>query len=423
MVEGKEIICFANDWDGEPLSKKHIMKRLARKNRIFWVNSIGNRSPKVNRNDINRIFKKINQFFNGVKQVEENLYVFSPVMIPFYHSKTLRKINQWLLAKMLRRKLKELGFSKPITWTFAPSSADVVGRLGETKVIYHCVDEFAAFSDAPQAAIQKMEETLLRKADLVIVSASTLQESKRKINPNTHLVRHGVDYHHFKKALDPSLTIPADVADLPHPIIGFHGLIADWVDLALIRKMALRHPDWSMVILGSSQTDLSPISGLKNVHLLGKRPYETLPAYCKAFDVAILPFVVNTLTRFANPLKLREYLAAGLPVVSSDLPEVRSLGGDVRIAADHETFMAQVAQLLDQEKTGPSEERSKTMEKESWDDKVELLSRFLEDGVDLALPVAGEAQEKPARDAGHGAPKGVSKINRKHLAPAPHTNR
>jgi glycosyltransferase involved in cell wall biosynthesis len=396
MVEGKEIICFANDWDGEPLSKKHIMKRLAKKNRILWVNSIGNRSPKVNRNDINRIFKKVKQFFNGVKQVEENLYVFSPVMIPFYHSRTLRKVNQWLLAAMLRRKLKELGFTRPITWTFAPSSADVVGRLGETKVIYHCVDEFAAFSDAPQAAIQQMEETLLKKADLVIVSANTLRESKRKLNRNTHLVRHGVDYHHFKKALDPALAIPADVAHLKGPIVGFHGLIADWVDLALIRKMALEHPEWSVVILGSSQTDLSPISGLKNVHLLGKRPYETLPAYCKAFDVAILPFVVNTLTCFANPLKLREYLAAGLPVVSSDLPEVRSLGGDIRIAADHTEFIAQVANILNNEKTGPSAERSQTMEKESWDDKVELLSRFLEDRSDLDLTIESEAPEKLA---------------------------
>jgi glycosyltransferase involved in cell wall biosynthesis len=396
MVEGKEIICFANDWDGEPLSKKHIMKRLARRNRVLWVNSIGNRSPKVNRNDINRIFKKIRQCFNGVKQVEENLYVFSPVMIPFYHSKLLRKINQWILARMLRSKLKELGFKKPITWTFAPSSADVVGRLGETKVIYHCVDEFAAFSDAPQMAIQKMEETLLRKADLVIVSASTLQESKRKLNPNTHLVRHGVDYHHFKKALDPAVVIPADVAHLPHPIIGFHGLLADWVDLGVIRKMALERPDWSVVILGSSQTDLSPISGLKNVHLLGKRPYETLPAYCKAFDVAILPFVVNTLTRFANPLKLREYLAAGLPVVSSDLPEVRSLGGDVRIAAGPAEFIEHVAHILNHEKTGPSPERSKTMERESWDDKVELLSRFLDDTDAPDLRVGSESPEKLA---------------------------
>jgi glycosyltransferase involved in cell wall biosynthesis len=396
MVEGKEIICFANDWDGEPLSKKHIMKRLARGNRILWVNSIGNRSPKVNRNDINRIFKKVRQFFNGVKQVEENLYVFSPVMIPFYHSEVLRKINQWLLARMIRHTLKELGFKNPVTWTFAPSSADVVGRLGETKVIYHCVDEFAAFSDAPQRAIQKMEETLLKKADLVIVSASTLQESKRKLNPNTHLVRHGVDYHHFKKALDPALAIPADVAHLPHPIVGFHGLIADWVDLALIRKMALEHPDWSVVILGASQTDLSPISSLKNVHLLGKRPYETLPAYCKAFDVAILPFVVNTLTRFANPLKLREYLAAGLPVVSSDLPEVRSLGGDVRIAADHAEFIGQVAHILNHEKRGPSIERSQTMERESWDDKVELLSQFLEEKRDIDLTLGSESSEKMA---------------------------
>lgn len=381
MLQGKEIICFANDWDGDPLSKKHIMKRLAQKNRILWVNSIGNRSPKINKKDLGRIFKKTNQFFQGVREVEKNIYVFSPVMIPFYRSMALRKANQLLLAAMIRRQLNRLGFSKPITWTFAPSSADVVGRLGESQVVYHCVDEFSAFSDAPQTAIQKMEETLLRKSDLVIVSASTLQESKRRWNPNTHLVRHGVDYDHFRKALDPPTAIPPELARLPRPVIGFHGLIADWIDLPLIRKMALQYPKWSIVLLGSATTGLSQVAGVKNIHLLGKRPYESLPAYCKGFDVAILPFVVNRLTLYANPLKLREYLAAGLPVVSSDLPEVRSLGGEIRIGRSHNGFIQQVADLVQKGEIGPSLMRSKSMEQESWDQKVELLSILIEKGA------------------------------------------
>jgi len=393
MLGGKEIICFANDWDGETLSKKHIMKRLARHNRILWVNSIGNRSPKVNRKDVGRIFKKIVQFFKGTKKVEENLYVFTPVMIPFYHSMWLRKANQWILTSTLRRKIQQLGFSKPITWTFVPSSADVVGRLGEIKILYHCVDEFSAFSDSPQAAIKKMEETLLQKADLVIVSSTTLQENKRRWNPNTHLIRHGVDYDHFKKALAPETTIPQDAVSLHRPIIGFHGSIADWIDLPLIRKMAVQHPEWAIVLVGEVTTDISLIAGLKNVHLLGKRPYGMLPAYCKAFDLAILPFLVNTLTLSANPLKLREYLAAGLPVVATDLPEVRSLKGDIWISINHSEFIEHVVGILKRGKTGPSPERSKTMEKESWDDKVEALSELIEEkAVSFKRPfVAGQA--------------------------------
>lgn len=398
MLQGKEIICFANDWDGDPLSKKHIMKRLAQGNRILWVNSIGNRSPKINRKDLGRIVKKANQFFQGVREVEKNIYVFSPVMIPFYHSMVLRKSNQLLLAAMIRRQLKRLGFSNPITWTFAPSSADVVGRLGESRVVYHCVDEFSAFSDAPQTAIQKMEETLLKRSDLVIVSASTLQESKRRWNPNTHLVRHGVDYDHFKKALDPATAIPLEIAALPRPIIGFHGLVADWIDLPLIRKMALQYPKWSIVLLGSAAADVSQMAGLKNVHLLGKRPYESLPAYCKGFDVAILPFVVNRLTLYANPLKLREYLAAGLPVVSSDLPEVRSLGGDIRIGRSHTGFIEQVAEIIQKGNVGPSPARSKSMEQESWDHKVEILSMLIEKG---ALSQTGDRSRPTTDDSPH----------------------
>ncbi|MDC4227950.1 MAG: hypothetical protein MPW15_27900 [Candidatus Manganitrophus sp.] len=254
--------------------------------------------------------------------MEKNIYVFSPVMIPFYHSMVLRKANQLLLAAMIRRQLKRLGFSKPITWTFAPSSADVVGWLGESQVIYHCVDEFSAFSDAPQTAIQKMEETLLKKSDVVIVSASTLQESKRRWNPNTHLVRHGVEYDHFRKALDPATAIPPELAALPRPIIGFHGLVADWIDLPLIRKMAIQYPKWSIVLLGSATTDVSQISGLKNVHLLGKRPYESLPSYCKGFDAAILPFVVNRL----DPL-CESSQASGIPGGRSSGGLDRSSGG------------------------------------------------------------------------------------------------
>lgn len=395
MLEGRDIICFANDWDGDPLSKKHIMKLLARRNRILWVNSIGNRSPKVNRKDMNRIFKKMKQFTKGARKVEENIYVFSPVMIPFYNSLFLRKLNQWILAGMLRHQLKRLGFKNPITWTFAPSSADVVGHLGESRVVYHCVDEFAAFSDAPKLAIQKMEETLLQKADLVIVSAATLQEGKKQWNPNTRLVRHGVDYDHFRKALDPQTLLPSDLKELSAPIIGFHGLIADWVDLALIRKMAMSHPEWTIVLIGHSMTDLKPVSELKNVRLLGKRPYEALPGYCKGFDVAILPFVINPLTLRANPLKLREYLAAGLPVVASDLPEVRSVGGDIRIGKDHDHFIRQVAEILAGGLTGPSPERSKTMEKERWEDKVEELSDLVAD------PRFGSKRSS----AGPGAPR------------------
>src|SRR5205814_7244097 len=127
--------------------------------------------------------------------------------------------------------------------------------------------------------------------------------------PHTFFVSHGVDVAHFSQALDPGMTPPADAAGLTSPVIGFFGLIAEWIDIALVRAAARRRPDWTFVFVGKSTVDVAPLRELPNVRLLGQKPYETLPAYCRAFDVGLIPFRIDELTLKANPLKLREYLA------------------------------------------------------------------------------------------------------------------
>ena len=171
----------------------------------------------------------------------------------------------------------------------------------------------------------------------------------------------------FRNACLPAIAAPADCAELKGPVIGFFGLIADWVDLEVIRYLASSRPEWSFLLIGEVQTDTSALRELPNVHLLGRRKYQSLPAYCKAFDVAILPFVVNELTLAANPLKLREYLAAGLPVVATPLPEVLKLKPLVRMARTPEEFLDQIEALLSEGKRGPDPAVSRLMEPESWD--------------------------------------------------------
>ncbi|HZS49235.1 MAG TPA: glycosyltransferase [Bryobacterales bacterium] len=378
MIEGNDIICFSNDWNGDPLSKKHIATRLARKNRILWVNSIGNRNPAVSAHDLRRALKKLLQCCQGLRRVAGNIWVLAPLVIPFHGSRAARRVNRRLLRWRVEQACRTLGFQQPITWTFVPSSADVAGSLGERLLVYHCVDEFSQFTGTNRGAILEMERRLLTRADAVIVSSAKLYESKRAYNPNTFLVRHGVDLEHFRKACLDTTREPEECRRLRRPIIGFFGLIADWVDLQTIRHIALARAQWSFVLIGKVQTDTSPLRGLPNVHLLGRRDYESLPAYCKAFDVAILPFIVNELTVAANPLKLREYLAAGLPVVATPLPEVETLGGRVRVARSPQEFLTQIEDLL-RERQGSRLAVSKSMESESWDQKVEELSRVVAD--------------------------------------------
>jgi glycosyltransferase involved in cell wall biosynthesis len=377
MIEGQHIICFCNDWDGDPLSKKQIVTRLARNNRVLWVNSTGTRNPTVSAHDFRRAFKKVREFLRGCRPVAEGISLFSPLVIPFHGYRLARWINRHLLAWSLRRACRKLGFENPITLTFVPSSGDVAGRLGEQLIVYYCVDEYSQFSGTDQAAMLEMERRLIEKSDLVIVSAERLHATKRIHNANTFLITHGVDVAHFQKACLAETTPPPDIAALPKPVIGFFGLIADWVDLETVRHLAAARPEWSFVLIGEVRTDTSALEKLSNVHLTGRRPYDSLPAYSKAFDVAILPFVRNELTLAANPLKLREYLAAGLPVVATPLPEVQRLGELVRTAATPEEFLSAIESYLAEGRRGPDPVISRTMETESWDGKVEDLSRMI----------------------------------------------
>jgi glycosyltransferase involved in cell wall biosynthesis len=381
-MDAENIICFANDWGADPLSKKQVMRRLARKHRVLWINSVNNRRPRAARKDLRRVLQKLFEFRRGLVQVDEHIWVLTPLYIPFHSLNLFRKVNRRLLGWQIRFALRRLGMDHPVTWTYVPNTADVVGSLGEKCVVYHCVDEYAAFTDAaPEVRFREIE--LLKKSDLVLVCSDHLMDGKRKINRRTHLVTHGVDFEHFSRAADESTRIAQDLAGIPRPILGFHGLLADWVNLPLVGEIARSRPGWSIVMIGKSETDLSPVQNLPNVHLLGHRPYERLPEYLRGFDVAILPFLCNELTFNSNPLKLREYLAAGLPVVAAPLPEVAKFANLVSLAETPQEYISAVEHLLERGEIGASPIRSRLMAAESWDHKVgemeELLAATLAD--------------------------------------------
>lgn len=367
-LRGRDMLCFGHDWSGDPLSKTHLMRLLSKENRVLWINSIGYRAPTASGRDLARVFQKLRAAADPVREVEPNLFVMSPLAVPAYGVPAMAKVNRALLEIQIRRALESLRFSRVINWVFNPTAAVVAGTLGESLVIYYCVDEFTAFSGvSPQ--LVSLEQSLMRKADLVIVSSEALLRSKSPYNPRTTLVRHGVQHAHFARALAAETPIPADVAALPRPVIGYFGLMAeDWIDIPLMERIARHFSGGSLVLLGKVTTDISRLTALPNVHLLGRKPFSELPAYCKAFDVAINPFPINPVTLASNPLKVREYLAAGLPVVSTRIPEVEAVKG-ARIADSPAQFVA----LIEEEmaRPGPRAERSASMAHESWEAKLE----------------------------------------------------
>jgi glycosyltransferase involved in cell wall biosynthesis len=382
-LRGRDIICFAQDWTGDPLSKTHLMRALARDNRVLWVNSIGLRAPSASAADLRRVVSKLRAAATPLSEVEPNIFVLNPLTVPAYGLPLMKAFNQLALRLQVRRAMRRLGFRRAINYVFLPPAALVAGRLGEELVVYHCVDEYAAFSDIQAAPILELEEILLRRSDIVFASAELLVQSKSRHNPRTHLVRHGVDFTHFSRALDPATQVPAEIASLPRPVIGFFGLVADWVDVDLMAEVAKHFRGGSLVVLGKVTTDVSALEALPNVHILGRKPYADLPAYCKGFDVALMPFRVNELTLNANPLKVREYLAAGLPVVSTPIPEVEVLGL-CRIADGPRETVREIEDAL--RDPGPSRARSEAVRGESWEARLDEIRRHL-----AALPPRARA--------------------------------
>lgn len=377
MIEGRSIICFAHDWEGDPTSKTHIMRILSKRNRILWVNSIGMRRPSASGRDLRRIWGKLLRSARGCLEVAPNLFVVNPLVVPLPGVVAVDKLNTVILTASLRWFCSRYGLDRPILWTFLPNVNRLLGRLDEQLVIYHCVDEYSAFSGVPQDALRQMEMDLLQKANLIFCSSEELHRARKAVNPHTFFIPHGVDVTHFSKAVDPHTRVPESLRKMRHPIIGFFGLIADWIDLDLIRKLALARPEWSFVLVGKVITDTSRVKELKNVFLIGQQSYGSLPGFCKAFDVGIIPFRINELTLKANPLKLREYLAAGLPVVSTDLPEVRKYNEIVHLALSVDEFIVQLEASLHERDGLYRARRIEAMQRESWEACVERLATLI----------------------------------------------
>jgi glycosyltransferase involved in cell wall biosynthesis len=363
-LRGRDLLCFSHDWTGDPLSKTHLMKLLAKDNRVLWVNSIGYRAPTASAADLSRAWRKLKAAASPLSEPLPNLHVLSPLAVPAWGSPAVRAFNKKFLRWQVRRAMRKLRFRRPVNWVFNPAAAVLAGSLGEDRVIYYCVDEYTAFSGVPSESLIELERGLLRRADLVVVSAERLLRSKGRHNPRSVLVRHGVDFDHFRRALDPATAVPAEVRDLPKPVIGYFGLMSpDWVDVPLLEAVARHFAGGSLVLLGKVAMDLGPLARLPNVRVLGRKPYESLPAYCKGFDAAVIPFPVSEVTLNANPLKAREYLAAGLPVVSTPIPEVEVLGlcGIGRTPGE---FCHRLEEAL--RHPGPCRERSDSMRTEGW---------------------------------------------------------
>lgn len=409
VIADRNIICIASNWSADPTSKHHVMRRLAgemsevgcgmsersgfphpkshiphqtSRNSIIWVNYHASRRPQATIADLGAASAKIRQFVRGPVRVSDNITVVTPIVIPLPGNAAVAAINKRLLVRQIRSVLSTLPPRPVQLWSFAPDADYLCGAFDEECVVYYCVDEFGEFTGYDRHRVLAAEARLAGKADLLIATSRALFDAKRYLCRNSIHVPHGVDFDHFATA-DRSRRelIPEDIAALPRPILGFWGLIQDWVDVDLLAQIARTRPAWSIVLIGDIVTDVSALHGLDNMHLLGRRPYHALPRYAAGFDIGIIPFKLNELTRAVNPIKLREYLAAGLPVVSTPLPEVEAYRPHVQTAANADAFAESCEIALKNDNENAVSDRRNAMRNETWDAKVELISSALHDAM------------------------------------------
>jgi glycosyltransferase involved in cell wall biosynthesis len=379
-VSNAGIIAFAKDWHEDPTSNHHVLRELARTRRVLWLNSLATRTPRLSSSrDLGKIARKLNEFSQGPVNVENDLWVFTPLVLPLPHSPVARAVNTGILRATITALRRRLGLRQFDLWTFLPTVADYVGTLGERLAVYYCVDEWSMFSYLDKHHTRTAEDQLLRKVDVCFAINHALADAKRAINPATHVSPHGVDHAVFARALDPATEVPADVADLPGSIVGFYGTIQDWVDQDLIVRLAQRHPEWSIVLIGQILVDVERLRRWPNIHLLGRKPHAELPAYCKAFDVGLIPYVVSERMKFVNPIKLREYLSAGVPVVSTAVPEVARYANQCAVAADADAFEQAVIAALASDSPAARAARSASMQAETWAARVAQVARTIDD--------------------------------------------
>lgn len=367
------VVVSTADWDAVLWTNKQHTSIALRNlgHRVLYVESMGLRNASFGRADATRILSRLSRLFRAPKEVERNIWRWSPPSIPLQRYKIVRLLNKVLCTSLLRFWTGRLFGSSFITWTFSPLHTELVDLSSQQLLVYHCVDDIAAQPGMPQELIQVAEKKLIEQADLVFVTSYELKDRVELFRPASYYPN-CVDYTHFSRLSTKSKSI---LDQIPKPRIGFVGALADYkLDVELLRAVFNNRPDWSLVLAGpfdDKSSDVKELIGLRNVFHLGKIKYSDLPAHLNGLDVGIIPSRINRYTKSMFPMKFFEYLAAGLPVVATELDSLRDFS-HVAELSDRGGFEDAIQRVLYGEV--PSiEARRREAQKNTYDERTRAM--------------------------------------------------
>ncbi len=382
-------LVFSDDWGEHPSSCQHLFRHIAKRYKTIWVNTIGMRNPTFTKRDLNKAFLKIRKMVtepdsDEPKSRKENLRlsVCQPPMFPFSKMPFVRKINQILVKMVVRRQMEKMGIARPILMTTVPNAIDYIGYFDEKRVVYYCVDDFSEWPGLEKDLVIEMEKGLIQKSDLFMATSEQLYNKLAGKCKPTYLLTHGVDVEHFSRRRDAEHPL---LQEIPKPMVGFFGLFDERSDQSLIAQLASEMPCISFVVTGKVEVNTERIKNCRNVYFTGDISYEELPKLVQGWDACFLPYANTKLVDSISPLKLKEYLATGKPVVSTPIKEALKLDGYIEIAYTKQDWIEILKSVVDQDGkdlTDLHEIRGAFLEKENWQNKAfELLNMCFNKGI------------------------------------------
>ncbi|OEE86534.1 glycosyl transferase [Enterovibrio norvegicus FF-162] len=371
----RDLIVFGEDWGGLPSSTQHLIRRLSQDRKIVWVNSIGLRRPTLTVNDCKRAWQKLttrsvsNKGASKTCATPESLTVVNPSTLPAPRTMLGRKLAAGMLRNQLAPIIAQANLHNPILWTSLPTAVDVSDQLGTSSLVYYCGDDFSSLAGVDHHTVAQREQELVEKADLILTASETL--FTRFSDKCTRLLPHGVDYSLF------STPCPR-AEDLPNngrPIAGFYGSLSEWLDYKMLAKTITLLPDWDFVFIGKPCEAALALKQHDNVTLLGPKSHHELPGYSQHWSASLLPFTNNDQIKACNPLKLREYLAAGRPVISTPFPAVNEYRTFVSVVQNAEEMAKALRNAAEQ---APNAHQQTAVSAHTWDARAEKLATWLD---------------------------------------------
>jgi glycosyltransferase involved in cell wall biosynthesis len=395
MLHGKSIICFGGEdwWYHHPHSKNHLMQRFARAgNKVIFVNSISmGLAPMKSGEVFPRIKRKLKSYAKLARTTADGVTVVSPAIVPFFGNRAAAATNRRLLTTQVSLLARNRGLSNPILWIAIPTAVEVVGRLNESLVVYHVSDKYDANTMdhvTDPALIRDLHQRGLEAADLIFYSSRKLLNEAEQARDKSHLLEQAVDFDHWATVSTGQLSVPHEIEGIPHPRLGYFGAIEPWlVDQEMIQHAARKRPNWNWIFIGNKSKGLG-IEALPNVHFLPPVPYRELPRYAAGFDVCVLPWNTElSFTSYGSAIKVREYLATGIPVVISPLPEYESMSDVLRIGRSHDQFIDLVVDALREKDSEKAQARQNAVREGTWDARAEWVSGLIEKSLESKPPV------------------------------------